>query len=153
MTTTYTSTIHVDVPTEVAFAQVVELMMESSGRTKCTVLEAPPEGVGTRFRYEYRLLGVTIGGTCTLTEYRPHEKVTFAWHGPERFAVGGLRGVWTFTADDGGTTITVRSSFDPRVPVLHPLAARAMIRGFRKAELPAMKAEIEARAGAARPAS
>lgn len=151
--TTYFSTIHVDVPPEVAFAQVVELMMKSSGRTRCTVLEAPPEGVGTKFRYEYRLLGHGIGGICTLTEYVTNTTVTFQWHGPERFAVGDLRGVWAFTPDEGGTTITVRSIFEPRIPILHALAARAMIRGFRKLELPTMKAEMETRSRGAQPAS
>ena len=151
--TTYFSTIHVDVPPEVAFGQVVELMMKSSGRTRCTVLEAPPEGVGTKFRYEYRLFGHDIGGTCTLTEYVPNTTVTFQWHGPERFAVGDLRGVWAFTPDGSGTTITVQSIFEPRFPILHALAARAMIRGFRKTELPTMKAEMESRSRGAQPAS
>jgi hypothetical protein len=142
--TTYASTIHVDVPAEVAFAQVIELMRKPSGRTTYTVLEAPPDGVGTTVRYEYRLLGLSIGGTYTFTEYVPNEKLTLAWHGPERFAVGDLVGVWTFTSDESGTTITVRSILEPRIPVLHPLAGRAMIRSFRKVELPTMKAEMEA---------
>lgn len=105
---------------EVAFAQVVELMMKSSGRTRCTVLEAPPDGVGTKFRYECRLLGHGIGGSCTLTEYVPNTTATFQWHGPERLAVGDLRSVWAFTPDDGGTPITVRSIFEPRIPSCTP---------------------------------
>lgn len=150
--TTYTSTLHVDVPPEFASGQVVELMMTPSGRTRVTVLEAPPDGVGTRFRYEYPLLGLSIGGTCTVAEYVAGEKITFQWHGPERFAVGNLRGEWTFTPEDGGTTITVRSILQPRVPVLHKLLGRAMIRSFRTVELPTMKKEMEARAAKAHPA-
>jgi hypothetical protein len=142
--TTYTSSIHVEVPAEVAYAQVVELMMKPSGRTTYTVLEAPPDGVGTRIRYESRLLGLSIGGILTLTEYVKPEKLTLDWHGPERFVVGHLRGLWSFTPDEAGTTITVRSVLEPRIPVLQALAGRAMIRGFRKVELPTMKAQMEA---------
>ena len=107
--TTYISSIHVDVEPEVALDQVVELMTKSF-----TLLEATPERVGTKYRYEMRLLGRSIGGTCTLTEYVPGERVTFQWRGPERFTVGGLRGEWSFTPEDGGTGIMVRSVFEPR---------------------------------------
>ncbi len=37
--------------------------------------------------------------------------------------------------------------------MLHPLAGRAMIRGFRKGELPTMKAQMEARFREAQSAS
>jgi Polyketide cyclase / dehydrase and lipid transport len=146
--TTYISDIHVDVEPVVALDQVVELMMKSF-----TLLEATPERVGTKYRYEMRLLGRSIGGTCTLTEYVPGERATFQWHGPERFTVGGLRGEWSFTPEDGGTRITIRSIFEPRIPVLHALGARLMIGGFRKLELPAMKKEMEARSKGAQPTS
>lgn len=146
--TTYISSTHVDVEPEVAVDQVIELMTKSF-----TLLEATPERVGTKYRYEMRLLGRSIGGTCTLTEYVPGERVTFQWYGPERFTVGGLRGEWSFTPEDGGTGITVRSIFEPRVPIVHGLGARLMIGGFRKLELPAMKKEMEARSTGAQSAS
>ena len=151
--TTYTSTIHVDVPTEVAFAQVITLMMTSSGRTHCTLLEGPPDGLGTRFRYEYRMLGLGIGGTCTITEHVRNRKIAFQWHGPERIAGGNLLGVWTFTPEDGGTNITVQSIFEPRIPLLHRLAAKVMIRAFRTQELPAVKAKLEEQSREAQPHS
>lgn len=140
---TYTSTIHVDVPLEAAFAQLLELMMTPSGRTHYTLLEGPTDGLGTRFRYEYRMLGLRIGGTCTVSEYVRNERMAFQWRGPERIAVGGLLGVWTFTPEDDGTKVTVQSIFEPKIPVLHPLAAKAMIRAFRKQELPEVKARME----------
>jgi uncharacterized protein YndB with AHSA1/START domain len=146
--TTYVSTAHVDVEPAVAVEQVVDLMTESF-----TLIEATPEHVGTQYRYEMRLLGRSIGGTCTLTEYVPGERVTFQWHGPERFTVGDLRGEWTFTPEDGGTGITVRSIFEPRIPVLHALGARLMIAGFRARELPAMKKQMQVRSTGAQPAS
>ena len=144
--TTYISSAHVDVRPEVALDQVVELMVEPF-----TLLEATPERVGTKCRYGVRLLGRSIGGTCTLADYVPGERVAFQWHGPERFAVGDVRGDWSFTPEDGGTRITVRSIFEPRVPVLHALAARLMMVGFRKRELPALQKEMEARSKAANP--
>jgi uncharacterized protein YndB with AHSA1/START domain len=140
---TYISTVHVDVPPEVAFGQLFESMMESSGGTRVT--EAPTEGLGAAFHYELRVLGRAIGGTCTVTEYVPSTTLTLQWHGPERFTVGDLRGVWTFAPDDGGTTVTVRSVFKPRIPILQDLAGRVMIRAFRKAELPAITAGMEKR--------
>jgi hypothetical protein len=72
--------------------------------------------------------------------------------------IGGLRGTWMLTPEKGGTTIAVRSEFDTRVPVLHPLAARATIRSFRSfrsfrsSELPVVRAQMEDRAHPARPA-
>ncbi len=147
---TYISTIHVDVQPEVAFAQVFELMMKSVGGSRVGPPDAPPEGIGARFQYESRLLGHGIRGTCTVTEYIADKALTLQWQGPERFAVGDLRGEWAFLPDDDGTTITVRSIFNPRIPVLHALAARLMILGVRRTELPAMKAEMEARSPEAR---
>jgi hypothetical protein len=147
---TYTSTLHVNAPPDIAFACVVDPdVMTEGGGFKYTVLEKTPDGVGTRIRYETRVLGLRLGGTLTFTEYVPNEKVILQWHGTERYVLGGLRGRWTFTRQDGGTTITVRSEFDTRVPVLHALAARATIRSFRAQELPTLKAQIEARARAA----
>jgi hypothetical protein len=146
--TTYVSNTHVDVEPEVALDQVVELMTKSF-----TLIEATPGRVGTRYRYEMRLPGRSIGGTCTLAEYVPGEKVTFQWHGPERFTVGGLRGEWTFAPEEGGTSITVRSIFEPRIPILHALGARLMTAGFRKVELPAITKEMQARSTGAKPAS
>jgi carbon monoxide dehydrogenase subunit G len=149
----YTSTVHVEVPPEVAFACLVdpEVLTEAFG-FRFTVLERTPEGVGTTFRYERRLLGLRVGGTLTLTEYVPNEKVTLQWHGTERYVIGGLRGTWMLTPRDGGTLITIRSEFDTRVPVLQPLAVRATMRSFRSSELPVVKAQMEQRAHPARPA-
>lgn len=146
--TTYISRMHVDVQPEVACDLVIELMTKSFTR-----LEAPPGVVGTRYRYGPVLLGRNIGGTCTLTEYVPGQRVTFQWHGPERFTVGDLRGEWSFAPDDGGTDITVRSVFEPRVPILHALGARAMIWGFRNQEFPAMKREMESRSQGTQPSA
>ena len=146
--TTYVSHTHVDVEPEVALDRVVELMTKSF-----TLIEASPERVGTQYRYGMRLLGRSIGGTCTLTEYVPGERVTFQWHGPERFTVGGLRGEWSFAPEEGGTSITIRSIFDPRVPILHALGARLMIAGFRRVELPAMEREMRAGSEGAQPVS
>lgn len=139
--TTYLSSIHVNVPPEVAFGKLFELMMKSSGGSP--VPETPENGLGAAFRYELRLLGQTIGGTCTITEYVPNETLTLQWHGPERFTVGDLRGVWTFAPDDGGTAVTVHSIFEPRIPILQHVAAWAMIQAFRRSELPGIKADME----------
>jgi hypothetical protein len=144
---TYTTTLHVDAPPEVAFACVVDPdVMNSSGGFAFTFLEKTPEGTGTRIRYENRVLGLRLGGILTLTEYVQHEKVTLKWHGTERFVVGDLRGRWTFTPEDGGTTITIQSEFVAHVPIVHALAAAATIRSFRGKELSTLKAQIEARA-------
>jgi ligand-binding SRPBCC domain-containing protein len=144
---TYTSTVHVDAPPEIAFACVVDPdVMTAGGGFRFTVLEQTNDGIGTRIRYETRLLGLRLGGTLTFTEYVPNEMVTLHWHGTERYVLGGLRGRWSFTAEDGGTTITVRSEFERHVPVLHALAAWVTIRSFRTRELSALKAQIEARA-------
>lgn len=140
---TFTTTLHVDAPPEIAFACVVdpEAMTESRTATY-TLLEQTPETTGTQIHYQHGL----FGGTLTLTDEVPSEQVTFEWHGPERFVTGDLRGHWTFAPQDGGTTITIRSEFDTRLPVLHALAARAMIRSFREKELPTLKEQIETRA-------
>jgi hypothetical protein len=149
---TYTTTFHVDAPPAIAFACVIDPdVMTEGGSFDFTLLEETPEGTGTRIRYENRLVGLRLGGTLTLTEYVTNETVTLQWHGTERLLVGGLRGRWTFTPEDGGTTITIRSEFDTRVPLVHALAAKAMVRSFRGEELSTLKAQIEARA--ARPAA
>ena len=146
---TYTTTVHLAVPPEEAFDRVIELMTKSAGRIRYTTIAAPPGGEGTMIRYELRLLGVGIGGVLTLTDYVRGETVTLNWHGPERFAVGDLRGEWAFAPEDGGTRVTIHSCYTPKVPILHDLGARMMMRTFRNSELPAMKAEIEARAATA----
>lgn len=137
----YITHAHVDVAPEVAVDQVIELMTKSF-----TQLDTPAKRAGARYRYELRLPGKSIGGTCTLAEYIPGKRVTFQWHGPERLAVGDLRGEWSFAPDNGGTSITIRSIFKPRIPIVHDLGARLMTAGFRRMELPAMKREIQARA-------
>ena len=141
--TTYVSSIHVNVPPEAAFSQVFELMMKNVDGSPEP--GTPAEGLGAAFRYGFGLLGWRAEGTCTITEYVPSETLTLQWRGPERATVGSLRGVWTFVPDDAGTTITVRSYFEPRIPILHTLGSRLMMFGFRRSEFPAMKAEMERR--------
>ncbi len=146
----YSHTLHVDVPPEKAFAAVVDPEAQPSRFMKTEVVEETADGVGTKFRYYYRVLGKNLGGgTCTFSEYDPGRrfKWDFADGGPEMLLTGGpVSSTWIFEEADGGTDVTVRPEFETRIPVLNHLARGAMLWTWRHRTLPKVMAEIEKRA-------
>jgi len=77
------------------------------------------EGVGQTYDWTYRMMGIPLDGTTTVTEKVPNERTTTE-------TVGGVKSTWVFTfASDGeATTMTLKIDYTVPVPVLGKLAEK-----------------------------
>ncbi len=146
----YTQTLHVDAPPEKAFAAVVDPEMQQGRFMKVEVVKETSEGVGTTFKYYYKVLGKRLGGgTYSFSEYVPGRR--FKWEfsagGREMLLTGGpVASTWTFEPAEGGTDVTVRPEFETRNPVRNGLARGIMMWSFRTRSAPKFMAKVEKRA-------
>jgi uncharacterized protein YndB with AHSA1/START domain len=143
-------TAHVDAPPEVAFAAAVDPELQSEGRLRTEVVHETPDGVGSEYRFYFKVLGMRLGrGTYTYSEYVPNQRVRMEMSGGglAMLLTGGpAASTWIFEPADGGTDLIVRPEFKTRIPVVNQLARRMMMRSWRTRDLPQLKAEIEKRA-------
>lgn len=145
-------TFHIDAPPEFAFDTATDPELTAGRFLETEVVNETPEGVGSEYRYSYRVLGMRLGdGTYTYSEYVPGRRFTMQFS-PGRGAAltaGMVSSTWTFEPSGDGTDLTIRPQFKTRIPMLARLVRGIMMRSFRKTDLPRLKAEIERRARAA----
>ena len=145
-------TAHIDAQPETVFAAMLDPELQTRGSVRMEVLEETPDGVGSKFRYYFQVLGMRLGrGTYTYSEYVPGERVKleFSGGGPLMALTGGpVTSLWIFEPADGGTDVTVKPEFKTRIPVVNQLARRMMMRSWQRRDIPRIRAEIEKRAKA-----
>lgn len=143
-------TAHIDAPPATVFAAMLDPELQGGGSLRTEVVEETPDGVGSKFRYYFKVLGMRLGsGTYTYSEYVPEERVRmeFSGGGPLMALTGGpVASLWIFEPADGGTDVTVKPEFKTRIPLVNHLARRMMMRSWKTRDIPRMKAAIEERA-------
>jgi len=89
------------------------------------------EGVGSHFRWVYKLAGLLFEGESTTTEYIPNRRIVTQ-------SKGGIVSTWTWTFErhDGGTKANLVVEYTIPVPVLGKLAEALVLRlNEREADL------------------
>ncbi len=77
------------------------------------VKDVTGKGVGRRFRFVYRLIGLRQEGETTCTEYIPNQRIVTQ-------SKGGIVSTWawTFKSQNGGTELSVVIDYTIPIPVL-----------------------------------
>ena len=89
------------------------------------------EGVGSRYRWVYKLLGIRFEGESICAEYVPNERIVSE-------TKSGILSTWTYTfePEDGGTKLTLAVDYTIPVPVLGKFAEALVLRqNEREADL------------------
>ena len=96
-----------------------------------TDLTRTEEGVGSHYRWVYKLAGMRFEGDSTCTEYVPNQRLVTE-------SKGGIVSTWTyaFQPHDGGTRLNLVLEYTVPIPVLGKVAERLVLRqNEREADL------------------
>lgn len=95
------------------------------------VKDVTGQGVGSHFRWTYRMAGVRFEGESTVTEHIPDERMVVQ-------SKGGIVSTWTWTFEphDGGTKLNLVIEYTVPVPVLGKIAEALVLKqNEREADL------------------
>ena len=94
-----------------------------------TLLERLPNG-GSRARYVYQILGLSLSGEVRATDYAPEERIVWSMEGDLQ---GTIR--WYFEPSDAGCRITYAATYQSPGPrLLRPLI-RPLVRRYNEQEV------------------
>jgi len=130
----------INAPVEKVFAYIEDPMNQLEWLPSLMeVKDVTGQGVGTHFRWTYKMAGLRFEGESTLTEHVPHERLVAQ-------SKGGIVSTftWTFEPHDGGTKLNLVVEYTVPVPVLGKLAEALVLKqNEREADL--AMANIKAR--------
>ena len=77
------------------------------------------EGVGQTYDWTYRMMGIPLDGTTTVSEQTPNERIKYE-------TTGGVTSAWdySFAFDGKATTLKLKIDYTIPVPVLGKLAEK-----------------------------
>jgi len=138
-------TIIINAPVEKVFNYIAEPRNEPEylpGSVEVTDVTRTEEGVGSHYRWVYKILGIRFHGETTVTEFVPNERIVTE-------SKGGILSTWThtFQPEDGGTKATLTVDYTIPVPLLGKFAEGLVLRqNEREADLATanLKAILEA---------
>ena len=127
-------TISINAPVEKVFAYISDATNEPEylpSQLEAEYVIRTEEGVGSQYRWVYKLLGIRFEGESTCTEYVPNERIVTE-------TKGGIVSTWTYTfePEDGGTKLTLVVDYTIPIPVLGRFAEALVLRqNEREADL------------------
>jgi len=133
MATVKTITI-IDAPVEKVFNYIADPMNEVQfipSIVEVSDVTRTEEGVGSHYRWAYKMLGMRFRGESTCTEFVPHERIVTE-------SKGGILSTWTYTFQpaDGGTKMSLTVDYTIPVPVLGKFAEGLVLKqNEREADL------------------
>ena len=85
------------------------------------------QGVGQRYGWTYKIMGISLKGASEVIEYIPNQRYVYR-------STGGVVSTWTynFKAEGGGTQIDIEVEYTIPVPVLGKFPERMVIRGIER---------------------
>jgi len=106
------------------------------------VKDVTGKGVGGRYRFVYRLIGLSQKGESTCTEYIPNQRIVTQ-------SKGGIVSTftWTFKSQNGGTELSVVIDYTIPIPVLGKVVEAVALKWIeREADMAGdnIKARMEA---------
>jgi uncharacterized membrane protein len=92
------------------------------------------EGVGTHFRWVYKMAGMSFNGETTVTEHVQDQRRVIQ-------SKGGIDStwIWTFEPHDGGTKLSLNLEYTVPIPVLGKLAEKLVLKQNEREAEKAMK--------------
>jgi len=131
----------VNAPVEKVFSYVTDAKNMPEwlpGMVEVTDIVRTDQGVGSHYRWTYKMMGIPFHGENKTLEYLPNERLVLENTGiPSTWT-------WQFTPQDGGTRIDLAVEYSIPVPVLGKMAERIVTRqNEREADL--AMANIKAR--------
>ncbi len=124
----------INAPVEKVFAYIADPMSEPEwlpGSVEVKDVTLTEEGVGSHYRWVYKLVGLRFEGESTTLEYIPNQRIVTQ-------SKGGIVSTWTYTFEphDGGTKANVVVEYTIPIPVLGKVAeAFALKQIEREADL------------------
>lgn len=111
-------------PVEKVFSYITNPMNElefTPGMTE--VRDIIGQGVGRRFKWTYKMMGIPLKGDSEVTEYVPNQRYV-------EKSKGGIDSTWTWTfkTKDGGTLLNLAIEYTIPVPVLGKIGERLVLR-------------------------
>ncbi len=129
---TITRSIDINAPVEKVFAYLID---PTSGPewmvSMMEVSNVSGSGVGQRYNWKYKMIGIPFQGESTVTEQVPNERGVVENKGgiPSTFR-------WTFAPIQGGTKLDLEVDYTIPVPVLGKMAEKLVLkRNEREADL------------------
>ena len=119
-------------PVEKVFSYIVNPASELEYVPGATnVQDITGHGVGQRWGWTYKMLGVSFKGISEVIEFLPNERYI-------QKSTGGIASTWdyTFKPEDGETRLNLVVEYDIPIPVLGKIAERLVLRqNEREADL------------------
>ncbi len=110
----------INAPVEEVFAYVSDPMSQLEwmpSMVEVTDVNRTEQGVGSTFRWKYKMAGMILQGDNETLEFVPNKRVVAR-------SRGGMDSTWTWTyeSQDGGTKLSVHIKYTIPVPVLGNIA-------------------------------
>lgn len=125
-------TITVNVPVEKVFSYISDPNHELDTIPSITdIRDVTGEGVGQKWGWSYKMVGISLKGESEVTEYIPNQRLVHK-------SKGGIESTWTYTLnqEDGSTQMNLVVEFKIPIPVLGKVGERMVLnRTEREADL------------------
>ena len=122
----------INAPVEKVFAYISDPNSELESIPSITdIRDITGEGVGQKWGWSYKMVGVSLKGESEVIEHIPNQRLVHK-------STGGIMSTWTYTfsPENGGTRLNVVVEFTIPVPVLGKVGERLVLqRTEREANL------------------
>ena len=116
--------ITINVPVEKVFSYTSDPINQLEWLPSITdVRDVTGEGVGKRFSWTYKMMGMSFKGESEFAEYIPNERIVLK-------TTGGILSTWnwTYKPQAGGTLVNLVVEYTVPVPVLGKVAEKLILR-------------------------
>jgi len=122
----------INAPVEKVFSYISDPNSELESIPSITdIRDITGQGVGQRWGWSYKMMGISLKGGSEVIEYIPNQRLVHK-------STGGIVSTWTYTfnPEAGGTRVNLVVDYTIPVPVLGKIAERLVLRqNEREADL------------------
>ena len=118
----------INAPVEKVFSYITDPSNDPEWQSGAIeVRDITGQGIGQRYGWTYKIMGIPFKGETEVTEYIPNQRYVHR-------STGGIVSTFTFNfkAEDVGTRLDLEVEFTIPVPVLGRFAERMVLRGIER---------------------
>jgi len=118
----------INAPVEKVFSYMSDPANELESIPSITdVRDVTGQGVGQRWGWSYKMVGVSFKGESEIIEYIPNQRLVHK-------SMGGIASTWTYTfnPEAGGTRLNMVVEYAIPVPVLGKVGERLVLQGVER---------------------